>query len=124
MSDHHPDDDSIDRLLRAHAPPAVADDGFTTRTLQAIPNIPSARLDAARALVLEQRRYARQARLRRWATAGVAAGTLLAVAVVASTPGGLAPTPGPSPVPPDWLPLAALMVAGAFWYAWSELRKN
>ena len=121
MSDHLPDVDPIDHLLRAHAPPPVADDGFTTRTMQAIPNVPAARIDAARALVLEQRRYARQARLWRWAVAGVVSGTVLAVAAIAGSPGGLTLEPGPSP---DWLPLAALLVAGSFWYAWSEFRRN
>lgn len=125
MSNHpHPDDDPIARLLRAHAPPPVVDDGFTERTMRAIPDIAPTRMAAARALVLEQHRYARQARLWRWAMAGVGFGTVLAVAAIASSPGGLALDVPVSPTAPDWLPLSALLVAGSFWYAWSEFRKS
>ena len=125
MSDHpHPDDDPTARLLRAHTPPPVADDGFTERTMRAIPDVPTARIDAARALVLEQRRYARQARLWRWAMAGIGFGTALAIAAIASSPGGLALEAPLSSTAPDWLPLSALLVAGSFWYAWSEFRKS
>ena len=119
-----PDADPIVRLLRAHAPPPVDDDGFTARTLQAIPNVVRTRLDAARALVLEQRRYARQARMWRWALGGIVAGMLLVVAAIASAPGDVAIDLAPQPGAPAWLPLSALLVAGAIWYAWSEFRKN
>ena len=125
MSDHpRPDDDPIARLLRAHAPPPVADDGFTARTMRVIVDAAPARIAAARALVLEQRRYAHQARLWRWAMAGVGFGTVLAIVAVASSPGSLALELPLSPTAPDWLPLSALLVAGSFWYAWSEFRKS
>jgi len=119
------DDDFLDALLRAHAPPPVADDGFTARTMQAIPNLPGARLDAARALVLEQRRYAAQQRLWRWAVAGIAAGVLLlAVAMACAPEGGLAVDVDGLPPARDWLPLWALAMAGAVWYAWTEFRSS
>lgn len=118
------DDDALDTLLRLHVPAAIDDDGFTARTLQAIPNRPRARLDAARALVLEQRRYALQQRLWRWATAGLVAGTLLAVAVIAGSPGEIAIDLGPAPAMPEWLPLSLVLAAGSIWYAWREFRSN
>ena len=71
--------DPIDTLLRAHAPAALSDDGFVARTMLAVARadatparaVRPAPLSVARALVLEQRRYATQARLWRWAAAGV-----------------------------------------------------
>ncbi len=120
------DDDALDPLLRLHGPAAIGDDGFTERTLQAIPQRPRAHPDIARsrALVLEQRRYARQQRLWRWATAGVVAGTLLAAAVVAGSPGEIVIDLGPAPAVPDWLPLSLVLAAGSIWYAWREFRSN
>jgi hypothetical protein len=112
------DDDPLDALLRRHAPPAVDDDGFTARTLRALP--PAGRVDAARALVLEQRRYAAQLRRWRWATAGVVAGTLATAAVVTGSSGAV--EVGPPAAPQAWLPLWLLLCAGALWYAWKAFR--
>jgi hypothetical protein len=114
------DDDPIEALLRRHAPPAIDDDGFTARTMRALPAV--ARLDSARALVLEQRRYAAQARRWRWATAGVVAGTLVATAIAAVSPDPFAIRLDPAPAP--WLPLSLLLAAGSLWYAWKEFRAN
>jgi hypothetical protein len=116
------DDDALDILLRRHAPSDIDDDGFTARTLQAIPARPD--LARSRALVLEQRRYALQRRLWRWATAGVVAGTLLAIAVIAAAPGALVIELGSTPATPDWLPLSLLLAAGSIWYAWKAFRSN
>jgi hypothetical protein len=120
------DDDALDTLLRRHGPATIDDDGFTARTLQAIPDRPRARPDLARsrALALEQQRYALQRRLWRWATAGVVAGTLLAAAVVIGSPGEIVIDLGPAPATPEWLPLSLVLAAGSIWYAWKEFRSN
>ena len=127
--------DLIDGLLRAHAPAALPDDGFVARAMLAVSRADAtparvprpAPLAVARALALEQRRYATQARLWRWALAGVAVGVLLLVVAMLSAPGGVvidvAISSAPTDVPP-WVPLWAVMVAGAIWFAWNEFRAN
>jgi hypothetical protein len=124
---------SLESLLRAHAPPEVADDGFTARTLQAVRR---ATVDAARppalapaeALTLEFRRHAAQARAWRWTIAGVAAGALLMFAMVIASPEGAAPpfvvAVAEAQSPPPWLPLWALAFLGAVWLAIKEFRSD
>ena len=123
-------DDAFDALLRASAPQPLPDDGFVARTLAAVDQAargvsvqrratPVAPIAIARALAAEQRRHAAQARLWRWASAGVVAGFLLMVAAVL-----LSPSDGGVMVPraSQWYPLSLLVAAGALWAAWRELR--
>ena len=127
--------DPIDTLLRAHAPAALPDDGFVARTMLAVARadatparaVRPAPLSVARALVLEQRRYATQARLWRWAMAGVAVGALLLVVAVLLAPGGGTLDMGSATAPmdtPPGLPLWTVTVAGAIWFAWNEFRAD
>ena len=127
--------DPLAALLRAHAPQPLPDDGFVDRTMRAVAQADPtparaarpAPLAVARALALEQRRFAAQARLWRWAMAGVAVGGLLLAVAVMLSPGGLAPAVPSSlsatDVPP-WLPLGMLMAVAALWYAWHEFRAD
>jgi hypothetical protein len=125
-------DDALDGLLRANAPEPLIDDGFVARTMAAVDHAsrgvqlqrratPVAPIAVARALVAEQRRHADQARLWRWAIAGVVAGFLLMVVAVL-----LSPTDGTIavPQPQQWFPLSLLLAVGAVWVAWRELRSN
>ena len=110
-------DAALDDLLRASAPQPLPDDGFVARTMaeveRAARSLPAHRRPApvapmaiARALAAEQRRHDAQARLWRWAIAGVFAGILLLAVAVAAAPGGLT------------LTRADL----SNWYAWQEFR--
>jgi hypothetical protein len=132
MNESDLDDDALDGLLRAQAPKPLVDDGFVARTMAAVDRAargvavqrratPTAPITIARALAAEQRRHAAQARLWRWATAGVVAGLLLMVVAVL-----LSPTDGSVVVPPpqQWYPLSLLLAIGAFCVAWRELRSN
>lgn len=132
MNESDLDDDALDGLLRANAPQPLVDDGFVARTLAAVDHAargvavqrratPVAPIAIARALATEQRRHAAQARLWRWATAGVIAGFLLMVVAVL-----LSPSDGSVVVPrvSQWYPLALLLAAGALWTAWREWRSN
>jgi len=114
-----PQEDPLDALLRRHAPPPVADAGFSERTLAAL----DAPFDAARALADEQRRWAARRRRWRWGSAGVAAGALLFAGVAAVSPGDALPIEIPAEAPGS-LPLGLVMMAGAVWYAWSALRRG
>ncbi len=125
-------DDALDGLLTAHAPQPLVDDGFVARTMAAVDlaargvpvqrrAAPVAPVAIARALAAERRRHAAQARLWRWAIAGVGAGGLLAIVAVL-----LSPTNGTLevPPPPQWASLSLLLAVGAIWVAWRELRSN
>jgi hypothetical protein len=116
------DDDPIDALLRRNTPPVIEDDGFTARTMHALPKPGAARIASARSLELEQRRYAAQSRHWRWATVGVLAGTLAAAGIVLVSPGELVVRLDPSPGPAQWLPLSLVLAAGSLWYAWRTIR--
>lgn len=130
MTASEPADDALDALLRASAPKPLADDGFVARTMAAVdiaarstpaPRRPTplAPIAIARALVAERRRHEAQARLRRWALAGVVAGfALLAIAMLLA-PGGATIAP---PSPTDWLTLSVLATIGTVWASWRELR--
>ena len=132
MNESDLDDDALDGLLRAEAPGPLVDDGFVARTMAAVDHTargvpvqrratPVAPIAIARALAAEQRRHAAQARLWRWATAGVVAGLLLMIVAVL-----LSPADGSIAVPPprQWVALAGMMAIGALWVAWRELRSN
>ena len=125
------DDDAFDDFLRASAPGPLPDLGFSARTMAAVERAaraqpvrrratPLAPLAIARALALEQGRHDAQARLWRWATAGVVAGYLLMVLAVWLAPEGSVsislPTPG------EVLPVFLLAAAGAIWVAVREWR--
>jgi hypothetical protein len=126
-----PDDAAFDDLLRRSAPGPLADRGFTARTMAAVERAaraqpvrrrapPPSPLAIARALAMEQGRHDAQARLWRWATAGVVAGYLLMMLAIWLSPQGSVaisiPTPGES------APLALLLMAGAIWVAVREWR--
>ena len=126
------DDDALEGLLRAAAPAPLLEDGFVARTMAAVDQAarseaaprratPAAPIAIARALAAEQRRHEAQARLWRWATAGVAAGFLLMLVAVLVSPsdGTIA-----APPPLQWYPLSVLLAVGAVWVAWRELRSN
>jgi hypothetical protein len=125
-------DDGLDGLLRAGAPRALPDDGFTARTMAAVDqaahaqavrrrSTPVAPIVIARALAAEHSRHEAQARLWRWAIAGVIAGFVLLVAAVALSPGeGSVSITAPEPL--QWFPLCGLLAVGAVWMAWRELR--
>jgi hypothetical protein len=126
------DDDALEGLLRAAAPEPLLEDGFVARTMTAVDQAarsesaprratPAAPIAIARALAAEQRRHEAQARLWRWATAGVAAGFLLMLVAVLVSPsdGTIA-----APPPLQWYPLSVLLAVGAVWVAWRELRSN
>ena len=85
MTESRLDDDAFDDLLRRSAPGPLPDAGFSARTMAEVERAaraqpvqrrpaPPAPLAIARALAAEQRRHDAQARLWRWAIAGVAAG--------------------------------------------------
>ena len=123
-------DAALDGLLRASAPEPVVDAGFVARTMVAVDlaarSLPARRRPApvapiaiARALVAERRCHDAQARLLRWAIAGVIAGMLLLVAAVALSPGGMTFRIAELP---QWYALWPVLAAGALWYAWQELR--
>ena len=125
-------DDALDGLLHVNAPAPLADDGFVARTMAAVDHAargvpvprratPVAPIAIARALVAEQRRHAAQARLWRWAIAGMIAGSLLMIVAVL-----LSPADGTIAVPPptQWYPLSLLLAVGAIWVAWRELRSS
>jgi hypothetical protein len=126
-------DDSLDALLRVGIPRALPDDGFVARTMTAVDQAtramavprrpaPVAPIAIARALAAEQRRHAAQARLWRWAIAGLGAGVaLMAAAVFLSPDDGLAIA---TAAPQQWAPLCLLAAAGAVWVAWRELRSG
>ena len=126
-------DDPLDALLLANAPEPLPDGGFVGRTMTAVDQAERARatqrrttpvapIVIARALAAEHRRHEAQARLWRWAIAGVVAGFVLLVAAVA-----LSPDDGvtmAAPAPQQWYPLCLLLAFGAVWYAWRESRRN
>jgi hypothetical protein len=126
-------DDSLDALLRAGTPRALPDDGFVARTMTAVDRATRARpvsrrpapvapIAIARALAAEQRRHEAQARLWRWAIAGLATGVVLLVAAVFLSPDdGLALA---TAAPRQWAPLCLMAAAGAIWVAWRELRSG
>ena len=124
-------DDLLDVLLRASASELLADRGFVARTMTAIDQAerakatqrrttPVAPIVIARALAAEHRRHEAQARLWRWAIAGVVAGFVLLVAAVALSPDGSMTIAAPAPQ--QWYPLCLLLAFGAVWYAWRESR--
>ncbi len=126
-------DDKLEPLLRASAPQPLPDDGFVARTMAALDQAtqamaaplrpaPVAPIAIARALAAEHRRHEAQARLWRWAVAGVVAGFVLLVAAVALSPDGNVTIAAPPPQ--QWYPLCLLLAVGAVWYAWRESRRN
>ncbi len=130
MNRSEPTDDALDALLRAAAPEPLRDDGFVARTMAAVDQAarrlpaqrrpaPVAPLAIARALAAEQRRHAAQARLWRWAAAGVVAGFVLLAAAVLLAPGG-ATIAGPALQ--QWVLLCVMLAIGAVGLAWRELR--
>ena len=125
------DDDAFDDLLRASTPAPLPDLGFSARTMAAVERAaraqpvrrratPLAPLAIARALALEQGRHDAQARLWRWATAGVVAGYLLMVLAVWLAPEGSVSISLPTPA--EVFPLCLLAMAGAIWIAVREWR--
>ena len=127
----HPDD-ALDALLRISAPAPLRDDGFVARTMTAVDQAaralavqrrptPVAPIAIARALAAERQRHDAQARLWRWAFAGVFAGFVLLVAAVVISPEGSVWLLAPAPQ--QWFPLCTLTAIGALWVAWRELRK-
>ena len=133
MNESDLNDDALDALLRASAPRSLPDDGFVARTMAAVDQAahampaqrraaPAAPLAIARALAAEHRRHEAQARLWRWASAGVVAGfVLLAIAVLLSPDGDSVSLP-PLPDPRQWYPLCLVSAIGAIWLAWREFR--
>jgi len=131
MNESRLTDDAFDDLLRRSAPGPLPDEGFSVRTMAVVERAmgahavqrraaPPAPLAIARALAAEQRRHEAQARLWRWAVAGVVAGYLLMVAAVLLSPeGSLAIA---IPAPGQWFPLCVLLAAGAIWVAVREWR--
>ncbi len=128
-------DDALDGLLRASTLEPVLDDGFVARTMTAVDQAtralaaqrrpaPVAPLAIARALAAENRRHEAQARLWRWAAAGVIAGFVLMLAAVVLSPSQDGLTLVLPPDPHQWGPLCTLMAVGALWLAWRELRRN
>ena len=126
-------DDALDGLLRASAPEPLLDDGFVARTMTAVDQAaralpaqrraaPVAPIVVARALAAEHRRHEAQARLWRWAIAGVIAGFVLLVVAVALSPDGSVVIAAPAPQ--QWYPLCLLAAIGAVWVAWRELRRS
>jgi hypothetical protein len=126
-------DDALDGLLRASAPEPLLEDGFVARTMTAVDQAaralpaqrraaPAAPIAIARALAAEHRRHEAQARLWRWAAAGVVAGFVLLVAAVAMSPDGNVTIAAPAPL--QWTPLCALAAIGSIWVAWRELRRS
>ena len=131
MTESRLDDDAFDDFLRASAPEALPDRGFSARTMAAVERAaraqpvqrrpaPPAPLAIARALAAEQRRHDAQARLWRWAIAGVAAGALLMVVAVLLSPDGSVTITVPAPG--QWFPLSVLLSIGAIWIAVREWR--
>ena len=133
MNEAKLDDEALDALLRAGTPQPLPDDGFVARTMSAVDQAarampaqrratPVAPLAIARALAAEHRRHEAQARLWRWASAGVVAGfVLLAIAVLLS-PGGDSLSLPPLPDPRQWYPMCLMLAIGAIWLAWREFR--
>ena len=126
-------DDALDALLRLGAPEPLPDDGFVARAMTAVDQAaratavrrrptPITPIAIARALAAEHRRHEAQARLWRWAIAGVIAGFMLLVAVMAVSPDGSVTIAVPAPQ--QWFPLCTLLAVGAIWVAWRELRRN
>jgi hypothetical protein len=122
-----------DALLRASAPLPLPDDGFVARTMAAVDQaaravivqrrpMPVAPIAIARALAAENRRHEAQARLWRWASAGLVAGFLLLVLAVLVSPGGDRLSLGPMPDPDQWYPMCLMLAIGAIWIAWREFR--
>ncbi|MFL6697448.1 MAG: hypothetical protein ACJ8GJ_09800 [Vitreoscilla sp.] len=133
MNESDLSDDALDGLLRAGAPEPLLDDGFVARTMTAVDQAtralpvprraaPVAPIAIARALAAVHRRHEAQARLRRWAVAGVMAGFVLLVVAVALSPEGSVTIAAPTPE--QWTPLCLLAAIGAVWAAWHELRRN
>ena len=133
MNESELTDDALDGLLRASAPEPLVDDGFVARTMTAVDQAaralpaqrratPVAPIAVARALAAEHRLHEAQARLWRWATAGVVAGFVLLVVAVALSPDGSVTIAAPAPQ--QWYPLCMLAAIGAIWVAWRELRRN
>jgi hypothetical protein len=131
--DRYPNDspDALEVLLRAYAPAALADDGFTERTMRAVVRATPARRPIAppppdprriaHALVREERRHAAQARLWRWGVAGLAVGAALAGAVVAGSPGSDLSLAAQGS---SWAPMWAMACAAALWMAWRLARSG
>ena len=132
MNESDLSDDALDGLLRASAPEPLLDDGFVVRSMAAVDRAarsmpakrratPVAPIAIARALAAEERHHAAQARLWRWAIAGLVAGMVLLVMAVL-----LSPTDGSVVMPParQWYPLLVLLACGSLWVAWRELRAN
>ena len=126
-------DDALDGLLRASAPEPLLDDGFVARTMRAVDQAahalpvqrratPVAPIVIARALAAEHLHHEAQARLWRWAVAGVVAGFVLLVAAVVLSPDGAVTVAAPAPQ--QWYPLCVLLAVGAIWVAWRELRST
>ena len=133
MNESELTDDALDDLLHGSAPEPLLDDGFVVRTMTAVDQAahalpvqrrttPVAPIVIARALAAEHRHHEAQARLWRWAVAGVIAGFVLLVAAVALSPTGSVTIAAPAPQ--QWYPLCVLLAVGAIWVAWRELRST
>lgn len=131
MNRHELADEALDDLLRAASPEPLVDDGFVARTMAAVElaargvppqrrPTPASPIAIARALAAEQRRHEAQARLWRWAIAGVIAGFVLLVVAVLLSPAGATIS---VPPPLQWFRLFTLLAVGATWFAWRELRR-
>jgi hypothetical protein len=122
--------DPLDDLLRAAAPPALADAEFVARTMAAVDHAargaelrrrpaPPAPFAVARALAAERRRHAAQARMWRWIIAGIVAGLLLVIVAML-----LSPADATAAVPRtlQLFAMFGLTAVGALCVAWQELR--
>ena len=119
----------LDAWLRACAPEALPDDGFTERTLQAVRRaaVPQRSLTPAQALALEFRRHAAQARLWRWSLAGIGSGAaaLLLAVLVSPSDAPLAMERAISSAQfQQWALLWVVAFAGALWLVVRELRAD
>ncbi len=127
MNDDLLTDAALEALLRRDAPAPLAEGDFVVRTLAAVERAtPAARRtrvvsprEIALALMLERRRAALQARLRRWGSGGVAAGMLLLALAMLLAPGGTGAAMAAAAS--HWVALWTALLAGAAWVTWQEL---
>ena len=130
MNRHELTDDALDDLLRGAADEPPVDDGFVARTLAAIELAergvvtpqrvrPDSLNFIARALAAQQRTHRAQARLWRWAIAGLMVGSALLMVAVLLSPAGTNVSIAP---PLQWFQLFTMLAAGSMWCAWRELR--
>ena len=135
MTESRLTDHELDDLLRTSGPEPLPDDGFAARTMAAVGRAarslparrratPVAPLAIARALAAEHAVHAAQARLWRWASAGVVAGFVLLFVAMALSPATPDSITFAAPPASQWATLCVLMTIGAIWVAIRELRDN